>query len=102
MLITKRNLRTISVLSWIVAKDEEEVEILNAIFDSAFNSKTGCSQGTQTPELDDREQSKLSKRKRSSTCYNTQTHASLWNWIGSIPKLLRELAEVLTELLYIT
>lgn len=44
------------MLSWIVAKDEEEVEILNAIFDSAFNSKTCCSQGTQTPELDDEEQ----------------------------------------------
>lgn len=56
MLITKRDLRTISMLSWIVAKDEEEVEILNAIFDSAFNSKTCCSQGTQTPELDDEEQ----------------------------------------------
>lgn len=28
------------MLSWIVAKDEEEVEVLNAIFVSAFNSKT--------------------------------------------------------------
>lgn len=37
------------MLSWIVAKDEEEVKVLNAIFDSAFNSKTSCSQGTQTP-----------------------------------------------------
>lgn len=41
------------MLSWIVAKDGEEVEVLNAIFASAFNRKTGC---PQTPQLDDREQ----------------------------------------------
>lgn len=54
MLITKGDLGTISMLSWIVAMDGEEV--LNAVFYSAFNSKTGCPQGTQTPELNDREQ----------------------------------------------
>lgn len=52
----KGDLRTVSMLSWIVAKGEEEVEVINAIFDSAFNSKIGCSQGIQTPELDNREQ----------------------------------------------
>lgn len=56
MLITKGDLGTISMLSWIVAMDGEEVEVLNAVFYSAFNSKTGCPQGTQTPELNDREQ----------------------------------------------
>lgn len=56
MLITKGDLGAISMLSWIVTMDGEEVEVLNAVFYSAFNSKTGCPQGTQTPELNDWEQ----------------------------------------------
>lgn len=40
-------------------------------------------------------------RKNGAICYKTQTYLGLYNWIGSIPKLLRELAEVLTELISI-
>lgn len=32
--------------------DEERAEVLNAFF--AFSSRTSCSLGTQTPELEDR------------------------------------------------
>ncbi|KAK4832568.1 hypothetical protein QYF61_024186 [Mycteria americana] len=39
----------------IVAKDVEKAEVLNAFFASVFNSKTSCSPGTQTPELEDRD-----------------------------------------------
>ncbi|KAK4827745.1 LOW QUALITY PROTEIN: hypothetical protein QYF61_021216 [Mycteria americana] len=39
----------------IVAKDEENAEVLNAFFASVFNSKTSCSWDTQPPELEHRD-----------------------------------------------
>jgi len=39
----------------IATKDEEKAEVVNAFFLSVFNSQTGYSQGSQPPELEDRE-----------------------------------------------
>lgn len=36
-----------------MAKGEENAEVLNAFFPSAFNNNTSCPQGTQSPELED-------------------------------------------------
>jgi len=36
-----------------VTKDEEKAEVLNTFFAPVFNSKTGCSPGTQHPELEE-------------------------------------------------
>ena len=39
-----------------MTKDEENTEVLNAFFASVFNSKTSCSQGTQPPNVEDRDE----------------------------------------------
>ena len=39
----------------IATKDEEKAEVLHAFIASALNSKTSCSQGTQPPEVEDRD-----------------------------------------------
>ncbi|KAK4832922.1 hypothetical protein QYF61_026565 [Mycteria americana] len=62
----------------IVTKDEETAEVLNAFFASVFNSKTSCSPGTQPPELEDRDGSRMKP--------------PLWP-DGIHPRVLRELAE---------
>jgi len=36
-------------------KDEENAEAHNTFFSSVFNSKIRCSQGTQSPKLEDRD-----------------------------------------------
>lgn len=38
-----------------MTKDEGKAEVLSAIFASVFNSKTGCSLGTQPHEKEDRD-----------------------------------------------
>lgn len=55
--VKKVGLRTISLPhgcgGCIMTKDEEKAEVLGAIFASVFNSKAGCSLGTQSHEIED-------------------------------------------------
>ena len=78
-----------------------EDEVFNAFFASVFNNKTMCSQGTQPPELEDRdgEQNEaliIQSEVVSNLLYHLDTHKSIGlDRIHSM--LLRELAEVLTK-----
>jgi len=80
-----------------VTKDEETAEVLNACFASVFNSKTCCSQDTQTPELEDRdgeqnESPLIQGEMISDLLHHLDTHRSMGP--DEIhPRVLRELAE---------
>ncbi|KAK4821004.1 hypothetical protein QYF61_010735 [Mycteria americana] len=85
----------------IVTKDEEKARVLNATFTSVFNSKTSCSPGTQPPELEDRdgEQSEapiIQGEMVSDLLHHLDTDKSM-GLDGIHPRVLRELAELLTK-----
>ncbi|KAK4827657.1 hypothetical protein QYF61_020429 [Mycteria americana] len=82
----------------IVTKDEEKAEVLNAFFASVFNSKTSCSLGTQPPELDGEQNEApiMQGEMVSDLLHHLDTHKSM-GLDGIHPRLLRELAEVLTK-----
>jgi len=85
----------------VVTKDEEMAEVFNAIFASVFNSKTSCSLGTQSPELEDRDGEKneapiIEGEMVSDLPHHTDTPKSMGpDGIHSMAP--RELVEVLTK-----
>ncbi|KAK4822040.1 hypothetical protein QYF61_006953 [Mycteria americana] len=98
----KENLHSLSDMGGnTVTKDEEKAEVHNAFFASVFNSKTSCPPGTQSPELEerDREQNEahiIQGEMVSNLLHRLDTHKSVGP-DGIHPRVLRELAEVLTK-----
>ncbi|KAK4811169.1 hypothetical protein QYF61_019800 [Mycteria americana] len=84
-----------------VTKGEEEAEVLNAFFASVFNSRANCSLGTQPPESEDRDGDQngapiIQGEMVSDLLHHLDTHKSMGP--DEIhPRVLKELAEVLTK-----
>ncbi|KAK4826721.1 hypothetical protein QYF61_010974 [Mycteria americana] len=84
-----------------VTKDEEKAEVLNAFFVSVFNSRASCSLGTQPLELEDRDGDQngapiMQGEMASDLLHHLDTHKSMGP--DEIhPRVLKELAEVLTK-----
>ncbi|KAK4831654.1 hypothetical protein QYF61_018621 [Mycteria americana] len=84
-----------------VTKDEEKAEVLNAFFASVFNSRANCSLGTQPLDLEDRDGDQtgapiIQGEMVSDLLHHLDTHKSMGP-DGIHPRVLKELAEVLTK-----